>query len=111
MRPVSVGVNPTAGVTTTIYTVPTGYYALFRVVYIHNTTGNNKTFTLQWFDTSANTTIDILSAYPFTAKQYLELNGNAYVVMEEGDQLRVTPESTSAFAVIATFDQIGLTRQ
>jgi hypothetical protein len=31
--------------------------------------------------------------------------------MEEGDQLRVTPEATSAFAIIATFEQIGLTRQ
>jgi hypothetical protein len=47
---------------------------------------------------------------PYTAKQYTQFD-NAYVVFEEGDQLRVTPESTSSFAIVATFEQIGLTRQ
>jgi hypothetical protein len=110
MRPISVGINPTAGTTTTVYTVPTGYYALFNLLYVHNTGANNKFLTVQWFDASANTSIDILTQVPYTAKQYTQFS-NAYIVFEEGDQLRVTPESTSAFAIIATFEQIGLTRQ
>ena len=110
MRPISVGINPTAGTTTTVYTVPTGYYALFNLLYVHNTGANNKFLTVQWFDASANTSIDILTQVTYTAKQYSQFS-NAYVVFEEGDQLRVTPESTSAFAIIATFEQIGLTRQ
>jgi len=110
MRPVSVGINPTAGTTTTIYTVPTGYYALFNLLYVHNTGVNNKFLTVQWFDASANAAIDILTQVPYTSKQYTQFS-NAYVVFEEGDQLRVTPESTSSFAIIATFEQIGLTRQ
>ena len=110
MRPVSVGVNPTAGATSTIYTVPTGYYAKFNLLYIHNTTGNNKTITVQWYDASANASIDILTAVPYTAKAYTQFD-NAYVVMEEGDQLRITTESTSAFAILATFEETGLTRQ
>jgi hypothetical protein len=110
MRPISVGISPTAGTTTTVYTVPTGYYALFNLLYVHNTGANNKFLTVQWFDASANATIDILTQVTYTAKQYSQLD-NAYVVFEEGDQLRVTPESTSSFAIIATFEQIGLTRQ
>ena len=110
MRPISVGINPTAGTTTTVYTVPTGYYALFNLLYVHNTGANNKHLTVQWFDASANATIDILTQVPYTAKQYTQFD-NAYVVFEEGDQLRVTPESTSSFAIVATFEQIGLTRQ
>ena len=110
MRPISVGVNPTAGVTTTVYTVPTGYYALFNLLYVHNTGANNKFLTVQWYDASANATIDILTQVTYTAKQYSQFD-NAYIVFEEGDQLRVTPESTSAFAIVATFEQIGLTRQ
>jgi hypothetical protein len=110
MRPISVGINPTAGTTTTVYTVPTGYYALFNLLYVHNTGANNKFLTVQWYDASANTSIDILTQVPYTSKQYTQFS-NAYVVFEEGDQLRVTPESTSAFAIIATFEQIGLTRQ
>ena len=110
MRPVSVGLTLASGVMTTVYTVPTGYYAKFNLLYIHNTTGNNKFITVQWYDASANASIDILSAVPYTAKAYTQFD-NAYVVMEEGDQLRITTESTSAFAILATFEETGLTRQ
>jgi hypothetical protein len=110
MRPISVGINPTAGTTTTVYTVPTGYYALFNLLYVHNTGANNKYLTVQWYDASADAAIDILTQVPYTSKQYSQFS-DAYVVMEEGDQLRVAPEATSSFAIIATFEQIGLTRQ
>ena len=110
MRALSVGVNPTAAVDTTVYTCPTGYYAKFTVMYIHNTGGSTKHITVQWYDASAATTIDILTQYNFTAKNYLQFDGNAYIVFEEGDQLKITTESGSSFSFIATFEQIGLTR-
>lgn len=110
MRPISVGINPTAGTTTTVYTVPTGYYALFNLLYVHNTGGNTKNLTVQWYDASAAASIDILTEVPYSSKAYTQFD-NAYIVFEEGDQLRVTPEAASAFAIIATFEQIGLTRQ
>lgn len=110
MRPVSVGATLPSGVMTTVYTVPTGYYAKFNLLYIHNTSGNNKFITVQWYDVSANVSTDILTAVPYGAKTYSQFS-NAYVVFEEGDQLRITTESTSAFAIIATFEEIGLTRQ
>ena len=48
MRPLSVGINPTAGVSTTAYTAPTGYYSLVKLLYIHNTGGSTKQITVQW---------------------------------------------------------------
>jgi hypothetical protein len=111
MRALSVGVSPTAAVDTTVYTCPTGYYAKFTVMYIHNTGGNTKHITVQWFDASANSTIDILTTVDFTAKQYLQFDGNAYIVLEEGDKIKITTQSASTFSFIATFEQIGLTRQ
>ena len=110
MRPISVGVSPAAATLTTIYTVPTGYYSLFNLLYIHNTGANNKFLTVQWYDASAATSIDILTQVPYTSKAYTQFS-NAFVVMEEGDQLRVTTEAASTFAIIATFEEIGLTRQ
>lgn len=110
MRPLSVGFTLASGSTTTVYTVPTGYYAKFNLLYIHNTTGNNKYITVQWYDASADASIDILTQVPYAAKAYTQFD-NAYVVFEEGDELRITTETTSAFAIIATFEQIGLTRQ
>ena len=110
MRPLSVGVNPAANTLTTVYTVPTGYYAKFTVMYIHNTGANTKHITVQWYDASAASTLDILTAYNLTTKQYLEFNGVAYIVLEEGDRLQITTEAASSFSFIATFEQIGLTR-
>ena len=110
MRALSVGVSPTAAVDTTVYTCPTGYYAKFIVMYIHNTGGSTKHITVQWFDASANTTLDILTAYDFSSKAYLQFDGNAYIVLEEGDKLKITTQSASTFSFIATFEEEGLTR-
>jgi len=110
MRALSVGVSPTAAVDTTVYTCPTGYYAKFTVMYIHNTGSSTKHITVQWFDASANTTLDILTQYDFTSKNYLQFDGNAYIVFEEGDKLKITTQSGSTFSFIATFEQEGLTR-
>jgi len=110
MRALSVGVSPTAAVDTTVYTCPRGYYSKFTVMYIHNTGGSTKHITVQWFDSSANTTLDILTQYNFTSKNYLQFDGNAYIVLEEGDKIKITTESASSFSFIATFEEEGLTR-
>jgi hypothetical protein len=110
VRPVSVGINPTAATLTTVYTVPTGYYAKFTVMYIHNTGGSTKHITVQWYDASAASTLDILTAYDFNTKEYLQFDGNAYIVLEEGDRLQITTEAGSSFSFIATFEVQGAQR-
>jgi len=110
MRALSVGVSPTAAVDTTVYTCPRGYYSKFTVMYIHNTGGSTKHITVQWFDSSANTTLDILTQYDFSSKTYLQFDGNAYIVLEEGDKIKITTQSASTFSFIATFEEEGLTR-
>ena len=110
MRPVSVGVSPAAATLTTVYTVPTGYYAKFTVMYIHNTGGSTKHITVQWYDASLAATYDILTTYNFTSKQYLQFNGAAYIVLEEGDKIQITTESSSTFTFLATFEVNGAQR-
>jgi len=110
MRPISVGVSPAAATLTTVYTVPTGYYALFNLMYLHNATGSTKTITAQWYDASAATSYDILSNYALNSKEYLKFDGGAYIVLEEGDQLRVTTEAGSTYTVLATFALQGAQR-
>lgn len=110
MRALSVGVSPTAAVDTTVYTCPKGYYAKFTVMYIHNTGGSTKSITVQWFDASANSTLDILTALDFSTKEYLQFDGNAYIVLEEDDKIKITTQSGSTFSFIGTFEQEGLTR-
>ena len=110
MRAISVGVSPAAATLTTVYTVPTGYYAKFTVMYIHNTGGSTKHITVQWYDASTTTTYDILTAYDFTSKAYLQFDGNAYIVLEEGDRIQLTTQSASTFSFIATFEVDGASR-
>ena len=110
MRPTSVGISPAANTLTTVFTVPTGYYAKFTVMYIHNTGGSTKHITVQWYDASASSTLDILTAYNLTTKQYLQFDGVAYIVLEEGDRLQITTEAGSTFSFIATFEVQGAQR-
>ena len=110
MRPISVGLSPTANTLTTVYTVPTGYYAKFNVMYIHNTGGSTKHITVQWYDASTATAYDILTEYDFTSKLYLQFDGNAYIVLEEGDRIQITTQSASTFSFIATFEVEGAQR-
>jgi hypothetical protein len=51
-----------------------------------------------------------LTQYNFTSKNYLQFDGNAYIVLEEGDKIKITTESGSTFSFIATFEEEGLTR-
>jgi hypothetical protein len=110
MRPISVGLKLVGATQTTIYKAPTGYYAKFNLLYIHNTGANNKYITVQWYDSSANVSVDILTQVPYSSKAYTQFS-NAYVVLEEGDELRVITETASVFDIIATFEEVGLTRQ
>lgn len=111
MRPVSIGVEPTAAVNTTVYTVPTGYYAKMNLMYIHNAGSGSKYITVQWYDSSAAATHEILNQYSMNAKAYLQFDGGAYIVLEEGDQIKIETESGGVFTFLATFEETGLTRQ
>lgn len=104
MRAVSVGHNLTPGSKTTVYTVPTGYYAKWNLCFISNHTGNNKTVSVWWYDSSANAEITVIDAYQLATTQYLRFDGGAYVVLEEGDQVRITPEALSAMSSTNTFE-------
>ena len=35
------------------------------------------------------------------------VDGGAFIVLEEGDQVKCTPEASSAFTVVLTFELIG----
>jgi hypothetical protein len=104
MRQISVGNNLTAATKTTVYTVPTGYYALWNLCYVVNHTGNNKTIDVYWYDKSTTTEIKVLDNYVLSPTQYLKFDGGAYVVLEEGDEIRCEAESASTMSTINTFE-------
>lgn len=106
MRSITAGTNLTAATPTVIYTVPTGYYAKWNLLYVLNGSGSTKYITVTWHDKSANADINVLYQYSVNSKEFLKIDGGAYMVMEEGDYVTVTSEAGSTFTTIATFEQI-----
>jgi hypothetical protein len=104
MKSVSVGLNLTAGVETTVYTVPAGYTAKWNLMYIMNGTGSTKSITVKWNEVDSATDIYIMNATSIASKEYFKMDGGAYVVMEEGDTVKMTPEAGSSFSTICTFE-------
>jgi hypothetical protein len=106
MREVTAGSNITAATPTVVYKVPTGYYAKWNLLYALNGSGSTKHITVTWRDVSASADINILFEYTVSSKDFLKIDGGAYMVMEEGDYITVTSEAGSTFTTICTFEQI-----
>lgn len=106
MREISVGNNLTAAVKTTLYTVPTGYFAKWNLCYVINHSGNNKTIDVFWYDNSANIEVKVLDNYTLSPSNFLKFDGGAYVVLEEGDQIRAESEAASDMSIINTLEVI-----
>jgi hypothetical protein len=102
-RPVTVGLNLTAATLTTVYTVPTGYYAKWNLMYLFNNTGSTKSISVYWRDSSASADIYVMDS-GVASKNYVRMDGGAYVVMEEGDTVMMTSEAGSTFSTICTFE-------
>lgn len=91
-RPHSVGVTLTPNTTTTLFTVPTRFIARWNLLYAYNGTSSAKNFRAWWYDKSENVEIPIVYDYPLAAKEFLKFDGS-YVVLDEGDEIRVWIES------------------
>ena len=104
-RPVSVGLNLSAGVLTTVYTVPTGYWAKWNLMYLFNNTGSTKSIAAYWHDSSASADIYVNNG-TVAAGGYLRQDGGAYVVLEEGDKVMMQSEAGSSFSTICSFELI-----
>ena len=104
MKPFSVGKNLVANTKTTLYTIPQGYYGKWNLLYAHNATVSAKTFSAWWYDSSTATEVAIVLDYPLPATDYLKFDGGAYVVLEEGDMVKMISETGSTFSTICTFE-------
>ena len=103
MRSVSVGKNLVANTKTTMAVVPTKHEAHWVLLHAYNATSSAKNFDVWWYDKSQNTEIEVITSYPLAAKTYLQFGGEGkYVVLEEGDEIRVKIESgaTNALCIV-----------
>jgi hypothetical protein len=103
MRELTVGKNLTAGSANTVYTVPKGCKAIATLLMLSNYGGSSKSVNASWYDHSTNTSVTIVGGHSVSSGSYLMFN-QGRMVMDEYDELRVTPESSSSFSVIFTVE-------
>jgi hypothetical protein len=103
MRELTVGKNLTAGSANTVYTVPKGCKGIATLLMLSNTGGSSKSITASWYDASTTTSIAIVGGKSIGAGDYVMFD-QGRMVMDEFDELRVTPEAASTFSVIFTVE-------
>lgn len=97
----SVGKNLTAGVSNTLFTVPTGYEARVTMLFVANGTGSTAGYSAAWHDGSV---ITFQANKSLGDGNYDQFGGEgAFLVMNEGDYLTVTPDAGSTFTAIVSF--------
>ena len=97
----SIGKNLTAGVSNTLFTVPTGYEARVTMLFVANGTGSTAGYSASWHDGSV---ITFQANKSLGDGQYDQFGGEgAFLVMTEGDYLTVTPDAGSTFTAIVSF--------
>jgi hypothetical protein len=111
MRPVSVSKNLTDNTATTLYTVPTGYYANCVHLHVANSTSSNKHISISWYDTSASLSIPINFETTISSKTSFDaITSTQYFVMEEGDYITATSEAGATMSIVGTFEINGAQR-
>jgi len=103
MRELTVGQNLTAGSSNTVYTVPKGCKAIATLLMVSNYGGSSKSFTATWYDHSDSGSVTIVGGKSVGAGDYV-IFADGRMVMDEYDELRVTPEASSTFSVIFTIE-------
>jgi hypothetical protein len=104
-RKISVASTKTTTAKDTLYTVPVKNTGLWQLAYVISTGGTN-TPSVFWYDASADTEYLILSGKNLGAGEFVLLS-EAEVVLQEGDQLRVSQSGTSSVTYIFTVELIA----
>jgi len=104
-RKVSAVTTKTTTAKDTILTVPTKNTGLWQLMYIISLTGND-TPKVYWYDVSTDTEYFIVGGKNLGAGEFIRLDGEAEVVLQAGDQIRVQNSSTNTVTYIATVEFI-----
>jgi len=79
---------------------------MWNLLFVANVGANNKTVTVYWYDKSANAEYAIINK-SFNAGATEQWNGGAYVVLEEGYEIRVSQQDNlTTFTFIVSLEII-----
>ena len=96
----------------TVYTCPPNTVAYMSLVFVSNGTANATDVLIEWYDASETSRITIVGSKNLSSGDFLQLS-SAFLVLEQGDRLEVTPSNTGGGAnpdigVITTVEEVFL---
>ncbi len=99
----------TAGTDNTIITVPAGCDLIVTYLYIKNKGAGSKDIDATWNHSGSST--EFMKGKGLNAKEILTFGGEAgaFLVMKEGDTLVLTPEASSEFVSLLSFELLPAT--
>jgi hypothetical protein len=76
----------------TIYTVPNGKQAEWKMLWVSNVSGSNGTFDVQYYNAESGQTFTFFDDHVLSAKDFFQMGGEYYefVIMSEGDYIQVS---------------------
>jgi hypothetical protein len=76
----------------TIYTVPNGKRAEWKMLWVSNVSGSNGTFDVQYYNAESGQTFTFFDDHTLSAKDFFQVGGEYYefVTMSEGDYVQVS---------------------
>ena len=76
----------------TIYTVPNGKRAEWKMLWISNVSGSNGTFTVTYYNKANNATLTFFNAHVLSAKDFFNIGGQPFefVCLKEGDYIQIS---------------------
>ena len=104
-RKVSAVVTKNTTTKETILTVPTKNTGYWTVMYVISLTGT-ETPKVYWYDKSTNTEYFIFGGKNLGAGDYILLDGDGLVVLQQGDEIRVQNTGTNSVTYIATVEYV-----
>jgi hypothetical protein len=103
-RKISLASTKTTTAKDTLYTIPVKNTGLWQLAYVIST-GNTNTPSVYWYDASTTTEYLVLSGKNLGAGEFVLLN-QAEVVLQEGDQIRISQSGTSSVTYIFTIELV-----
>jgi len=88
----------TDDVAVTVYTCPANARAHMNLLFTTNASAQSTDIEIKWYRASKATSYFILGAKNLASGEFIQFNGEAFIVLESGDYIAVKPSATSAAA-------------
>lgn len=88
----------TDAVAVTLYTCPANAKAHMDLLFITNAAAAASDIEVKWYRASVDTSYFIIGGKNLATGEFIQFDGDAFIVLEAGDYIQITPDNTGGGA-------------